>query len=337
MSLRLIRNREVNRAQQRQRLSTPSKRREERAPQTRIKRYKSFPDVSKSRPGREDLVKSKSESCLTNGEADQAVDTRSRQLSNAKSEVCLKTISVHTTAAPPRSYVKNARKGSDRADLTSSRMSILAPPGMQCRGFADTASIRIPIIGYEVMEERARFTVFKLRVENPFTNDCWLVLRRYTDFERLNSKLKSIFPKLNLVLPRKKIFGDNFNSVFLDSRVQGLQHFVNTIMAEENLRSCQFVREFFCLDEPPTYSESMEECRAIFEAQEETIAHLKLQLRNKDALLVNLEQKLMMEINEVEKLKASLQALQEHLKMSSKDEKIPHHSRNDFVNNNTRY
>ncbi|XP_059619188.1 sorting nexin-16 [Phlebotomus argentipes] len=335
MSLRLIRSREVNRAQ-RQRLSAPSKRKEEaRTPQARIKRYKSFPDVSKSRPGRDFLVKSKSESCLASEEGNQIDDTRSRQLSNAKSEVCLKTISVHSTAsgAVSRSYVKNVRKGGD----SSTRMSFLTPPEMQCRGFADTASIRIPIIGYEVMEERARFTVFKLRVENPFTNDCWLVLRRYTDFERLNSKLKSIFPKLNLVLPRKKIFGDNFNSVFLDSRVQGLQHFVNTIMAEETLRNCQFVREFFCLDEPPTYSESMEECRAIFEAQEETIAHLKLQLRNKDALLMNLEQKLMMEINEVEKLKASLQALQEHLQMSSKDEKIPHHSRNDFVNNNARY
>ncbi|XP_055688077.1 sorting nexin-16 [Lutzomyia longipalpis] len=337
MSLRLIRNRELNRAQ-RQRVVAPKRRPEGRledrgtAPQVRIKRYKSFPDVSKTRPGRDRLVKSKSESCLTSDEGSQvAENTRSHhQLSNAKSEVCLKTISVHSTASAhqsSRSYVKNTRKGGERNDLT----------GMQCRGFADTAAIRIPIIGYEVMEERARFTVFKLRVENPFTNDCWLVLRRYTDFERLNSKLKSIFPKLNLVLPRKKIFGDNFNSVFLDSRVQGLQHFVNTIMAEETLRNCQFVREFFCLDEPPTYSESMEECRAIFEAQEETIAHLKLQLRNKDALLVNLEQKLMMEINEVEKLKASLQALQEHLKMSSKDEKIPHHSRNDFVNNNTRY
>uniref|UniRef100_A0A1L8DWB0 Putative sorting nexin 16 n=1 Tax=Nyssomyia neivai TaxID=330878 RepID=A0A1L8DWB0_9DIPT len=329
MSLRLIRNRELNRAQRQQRVVAPKRRPEGRiedsraaVPQVRIKRYKSFPDVSKSRPRRDGLMKSKSESCLSGDGGSQVAEERRQQLSNAKSEVCLKTISVHSTAHPQtRSYVKNTR----RNDLT----------GM--RGFADTAAIRIPIIGYEVMEERARFTVFKLRVENPFTNDCWLVLRRYTDFERLNSKLKSIFPKLNLVLPRKKIFGDNFNSVFLDNRVQGLQHFVNTIMAEENLRNCHFVREFFCLDEPPTYSESMEECRAIFEAQEETIAHLKLQLRNKDALLVNLEQKLMMEISEVEKLKASLQALQEHLKMSSKDEKIPHHSRNDFVNNNMRY
>lgn len=63
-------------------------------------------------------------------------------------------------------------------------------------------------------------------------------------------------------------------------------------MANEELRSSQIVRDFFCLDEPPAYSESMEECRAIFEAQEETIAHLKLQLRAKDDLMMSLQQQL---------------------------------------------
>ncbi|XP_017488739.1 PREDICTED: sorting nexin-16 [Rhagoletis zephyria] len=163
--------------------------------------------------------------------------------------------------------------------------------------------MRVPIIGYEVMEERARFTVYKLRVENPLTNECWLVLRRYTDFVRLNTKLKQLFPNIVLLLPRKKIFGDNFNAVFLDNRVQGLQIFVNSIMAKEELRKCKLVREFFCLDEPPSYSESMEECRAIFEAQEETIAHLKAQVNSKNELILNLQQKLRDEIAEKETLK----------------------------------
>ncbi|CAD7015404.1 sorting nexin-16 [Ceratitis capitata] len=166
--------------------------------------------------------------------------------------------------------------------------------------------MRVPIIGYEVMEERARFTVYKLRVENPMTNDCWLVLRRYTDFVRLNTKLKQLFPNIVLLLPRKKIFGDNFNAVFLDNRVQGLQIFVNSIMSKEELRKCKLVREFFCLDEPPSYSESMEECRAIFEAQEETIAHLKSQVNSKNELILNLQQKLRDEIAEKEHLKTAL-------------------------------
>ncbi|BFG04861.1 uncharacterized protein DMAD_03723 [Drosophila madeirensis] len=168
------------------------------------------------------------------------------------------------------------------------------------------AVLRVPIIGYEVMEERARFTVYKLRVENPESNDCWLVMRRYTDFVRLNGKLKQAYPKVTLMLPRKKLFGDNFNAVFLDNRVQGLQIFVNSVMAKEELRRCKLVREFFCLDEPPSYSESMEECRAIFEAQEETITHLKMQIQNKNDLILSLQQKLREEMSEKEQLREAL-------------------------------
>ncbi|XP_073813712.1 sorting nexin 16 isoform X2 [Musca autumnalis] len=189
------------------------------------------------------------------------------------------------------------------SEMTSSSISGL---GHSVPPVDPNSILRIPIIGYEVMEERARFTVYKLRVENPHTNDCWLVLRRYTDFVRLNTKLKQTFPHLTLNLPRKKIFGDNFNSVFLDNRIQGLQMFVNSIMSKEELRKCQLVREFFCLDEPPTYSESMEECRAIFEAQEETIAHLKMQINNKNDLILQLQQKLRDVHQEKEQLKDML-------------------------------
>lgn len=212
--------------------------------------------------------------------------------------------------------------------VTSSASDSTQPP---TSGFADSENIRIPIVGYEVMEERARFTVrihhllmiiliilmiiflfsfrqvYKLRVENPFTNDCWLVLRRYTDFQRLNNKLKSTFPQLPpLILPRKKLFGDNFSSLFLSNRVQGLQMFINTIMANEMLRNSQIVRDFFCLDEPPTYSESMEECRAIFEAQEETIAHLKMQLRAKDDVIMTLQQQLSNEMEQNRTLSSAI-------------------------------
>ncbi|XP_036193319.1 sorting nexin-16 isoform X4 [Myotis myotis] len=43
------------------------------------------------------------------------------------------------------------------------------------------------ILGYEVMEERAKFTVYKIQVKkNP--EESWVVFRRYTDFSRLNDK-----------------------------------------------------------------------------------------------------------------------------------------------------
>ncbi|XP_017019884.1 sorting nexin-16 [Drosophila kikkawai] len=194
--------------------------------------------------------------------------------------------------------------GGNSHSMFASQMTLSS--GSQAPPVDPNAVLRVPIIGYEVMEERARFTVYKLRVENPETNDCWLVMRRYTDFVRLNGKLKQSFPKLSLMLPRKKLFGDNFNAVFLDNRVQGLQIFVNSVMAKEELRKCKLVREFFCLDEPPSYSESMEECRAIFEAQEETIAHLKLQIQNKNDLILSLQQKLRDEMNEKEQLREAM-------------------------------
>lgn len=237
-------------------------------------------------------------------------------LANAKSEVCLKTISVHTTSPEKKQHPGISRSDKDLSSQSrrmssnsiSSRMTDPEYFGRCRRPMPpDLATkVRVPIIGYEVMEERARFTVYKLRVENPRTNDCWLVLRRYTDFVRLNQKLKQVFPAITLQLPRKKIFGDNFNSVFLDNRVQGLQIFVNTVMANDQLRTCKVVREFFCLDEPPTHSESMEECRAIFEAQEETISHLRMQINSKNELILSLQQKLRNEIAEKEVLREQI-------------------------------
>ena len=270
------------------------------------------------------LVRTKSEGDV-NKLLSSIGSTKQGALLNAKSEVCLKTISTHSYQAPvcsnnntitPRKSLSQNNKSNNmltgarsHRDLTQSayattphnvevsscgnlthasrrrmsegnyartqRTNSMSTSVTSSSNAASSSSplthtvppvdpnsiLRIPIIGYEVMEERARFTVYKLRVENPHTNDCWLVMRRYTDFVRLNTKLKQSFPHLVLNLPRKKIFGDNFNAVFLDNRIQGLQMFVNSIMSKEELRKCQLVREFFCLDEPPSYSESMEECR----------------------------------------------------------------------------
>nr|CAD7439953.1 unnamed protein product [Timema bartmani] len=117
----------------------------------------------------------------------------------------------------------------------------------------------IPIVGYEIMEERARFT------------------------------LKNDFPLIKLFLPRKRWFGDNFDSCFLEERINGLQTFINSILECELLCSYSSVRDFFCLNEPPSYSDNVEESRAMFEALEETIFHLRYQLHEKELSLENLK------------------------------------------------
>jgi sorting nexin-16 len=90
------------------------------------------------------------------------------------------------------------------------------------------------------------------------------------------------------VLPKKKWFGNNFSSGFIDNRIAGLQTFINTVLSDHEMRKCIEVRDFFCLDDPPNYSESIEDCKVIFEAQEETISHLKMQLKAKDEIILNL-------------------------------------------------
>ncbi|CAH1959710.1 unnamed protein product [Acanthoscelides obtectus] len=157
---------------------------------------------------------------------------------------------------------------------------------------SDPSNIQIPIVGYEIMEERARFTVYKLKVENKVTGDFWYVFRRYTDFIRLCNRFRNSYPEVVQYLPRKRWLKNNFDPIFLEERVNGLQTLVNAILAVPDLVASQEIQDFFCLNEPPLYSETSEESKAIFEALEETISDLKQQLREKEALVESLETKL---------------------------------------------
>ncbi|KAK3924676.1 Sorting nexin-16 [Frankliniella fusca] len=189
----------------------------------------------------------------------------------------------------------NDDKDSFRSNLGSASgrtVECEMPPFTVAHASNDHSNFQIPIIGYEVMEERARFTVYKLRIENKSYGDCWFVFRRYTDFVRLHSKLKRDFPSTSLALPRKRWFGDNFNSSFLDERIKGLQTFINCIVDHPHMSASQSVREFFCLDEPPSYADAVEESRPIFDALEETIYHLRCQLRDKDWEIRQLQKKI---------------------------------------------
>lgn len=136
------------------------------------------------------------------------------------------------------------------------------------------------ILGYEVMEERAKFTVYKILVKkNP--EESWVVFRRYTDFSRLNDKLKEMFPGFRLALPPKRWFKDNYNADFLEDRQLGLQAFLQNLVAHKDIANCLAVREFLCLDDPPGPFDSLEESRAFCETLEETNYHLQRELLEK--------------------------------------------------------
>lgn len=150
------------------------------------------------------------------------------------------------------------------------------------------------VLGYEVMEERAKFTVYKILVRKT-TDESWVVFRRYADFSRLNDKLKEMFPGFRLSLPPKRWFKDNYNSDFLEDRQLGLQAFLQNLVAHKDIAHCQPVREFLCLDDPPGPFDSLEESRAFCETLEESNFRLQKELVEKQkeitALKMQLEEK----------------------------------------------
>uniref|UniRef100_UPI00358E4045 sorting nexin-16-like isoform X2 n=1 Tax=Myxine glutinosa TaxID=7769 RepID=UPI00358E4045 len=116
-------------------------------------------------------------------------------------------------------------------------------------------------------------TVLGLRPE-----ESWVVFRRYTDFARLNDKLKEMFPGFRLALPPKRWFKDNFDPIFLEDRQAGLQAFLQNLVAHKDVTNCIPVRDFLCLDEPPGPFDSLVESRAFCEGLEETNYQLQRDL-----------------------------------------------------------
>lgn len=129
----------------------------------KFSRSNSYPSLRTSQPdiALAKCIHSKSESELSTLNKLPVTKQTVANLINAKSEICLKTLSVHNTMEAERlresENIPNSsnqfRRLSERSNVSSSQ----SPTTI--RGFADPNNIRIPIIGYEVMEERARFTV----------------------------------------------------------------------------------------------------------------------------------------------------------------------------------
>uniref|UniRef100_A0A3Q3VVT5 Sorting nexin-16 n=1 Tax=Mola mola TaxID=94237 RepID=A0A3Q3VVT5_MOLML len=162
------------------------------------------------------------------------------------------------------------------------------------------------VLGYEVMEERAKFTVFKVLVRKT-PDESWVVFRRYTDFSRLNDKLKDMFPGFRLSLPPKRWFKDNYDSDFLEDRQLGLQAFLQNLIAHKDIANCLAVREFLCLDDPPGPFDSLEESRAFCETLEESNYRLQKELLEKQKEIASLKRRL-------EEREQAILQLEKHIK-----------------------
>ncbi|KAJ8796965.1 hypothetical protein J1605_001775 [Eschrichtius robustus] len=130
--------------------------------------------------------------------------------------------------------------------------------------------------------------VYKILVKKS-QEESWVVFRRYTDFSRLNDKLKEMFPGFRLALPPKRWFKDNYNADFLEDRQLGLQAFLQNLVAHKDIANCLAVREFLCLDDPPGPFDSLEESRAFCETLEETNYRFQKELLEKQKELESLK------------------------------------------------
>ncbi|XP_064641585.1 sorting nexin-16-like isoform X1 [Lineus longissimus] len=169
-----------------------------------------------------------------------------------------------------------------------------------------STDIQVPIVGFEIMENRTRFTVYKVNIRKG-PHESWFVFRRYTDFVRLNQKLGCVFPTFRLSLPPKKWFG-NFNPDFLEDRQLGLQAFLNNIVGHRDVSNSAPVRDFLCLDDPPGPHDSLEESRALCESLEENVYDLRKDIQERDARIELLE-------GEVAMLRAEVEALRNTVKL----------------------
>lgn len=184
--------------------------------------------------------------------------------------------------------------------FNGSSSSALAQYREKCNDF------KAPILGYEVMEQRARYTVFKINVQNINMGESWFVFRRYTDFVRLNKKLRQLFPNVHISLPQKRWFRDNFDTNFLEDRQIGLQTFVNNVLNMKLFCESPCVREFFCFDDPPGPADSFEESKVRCENLEELVNSLKLELQEKRAEVEILRAELSMATSQKETLSIAL-------------------------------
>jgi len=189
----------------------------------------------------------------------------------------------------------------DSHKVTKERLPLMIP-----------GSLRVPIVGHEIMEARAKFTIYKIQVLLEDDALGWFIFRRYTDFVNLNDQLRDLFPNMRLVLPPKRWIRNNYDAEFLKERQCGLQAFLNNVTCHRDLCNSLTVREFFCFDEPPGPYDSLEEARAQCENLETIMHGLRQELHDKTSELELASEELELYKGQVELLTSRLSEMNKH-------------------------
>uniref|UniRef100_A0A7N4PLB5 PX domain-containing protein kinase-like protein n=1 Tax=Sarcophilus harrisii TaxID=9305 RepID=A0A7N4PLB5_SARHA len=116
------------------------------------------------------------------------------------------------------------------------------------------SNVKIKVQLEKMMEKRMEcYFVYLLeyiiRVQRGISiENSWQIVRRYSDFDLLNSSLQ--ISGLSLPLPPKKLIG-NMDREFIAERQKGLQNYLNVITTNHILSNCELVKKFL---DPNNYS-----------------------------------------------------------------------------------
>ncbi|XP_069101211.1 PX domain-containing protein kinase-like protein isoform X1 [Argopecten irradians] len=113
----------------------------------------------------------------------------------------------------------------------------------------DTVNLSCVIETAEKKSDHIAYTVHVQRGPKP--ENSWTLTKRYSDFAALDAQLK--ISNIEITLPPKKVFG-NFSREFVAERQQGLQTYLNAVLADPLLGNCVFVKQFL---DPDNYTDNI--------------------------------------------------------------------------------
>uniref|UniRef100_A0AAX7U1I9 Serum/glucocorticoid regulated kinase family member 3 n=1 Tax=Astatotilapia calliptera TaxID=8154 RepID=A0AAX7U1I9_ASTCA len=109
----------------------------------------------------------------------------------------------------------------------------------------------------EQRDKKKRYTVYKVIVN--VGQQEWFVFRRYAEFDKLFNTLRKQFPSMNLKIPAKRIFGDNFDPEFIKQRRAGLHEFIKKLVSHPQLCNHPDVRAFLLMEKGEQISDASED------------------------------------------------------------------------------
>uniref|UniRef100_A0A672IYL8 Serum/glucocorticoid regulated kinase family member 3 n=1 Tax=Salarias fasciatus TaxID=181472 RepID=A0A672IYL8_SALFA len=130
------------------------------------------------------------------------------------------------------------------------------PTGSRMEEHSSLPNVCIPCHN-EQRDKKKRYTVYKVMVA--VGRQEWFVFRRYAEFDKLYNTLRKQFPSMNLKIPAKRIFGDNFEPEFIKQRRAGLHDFIKRIVSHPQLCNHPDVRTFLLMDKLQNFSDASED------------------------------------------------------------------------------